>query len=63
MGSGRRGPAAGTQPDADAYDQRGLTYEGKGDAAAAAADYAQALSMNPRLPRVLQAQGRVARRR
>ena len=55
--------AVSLQPDAEAYYQRGLTYEGKGDAAAAAADYAKALSMNPRLPRVLLAQGRVMRRR
>ena len=55
--------ALALKPDAEAYLQRGLTYEGKGDAAAAAADYAQALSINPRLARATQAQTRNARRR
>jgi tetratricopeptide (TPR) repeat protein len=55
--------AIALKPDAEAYLQRGLTYEGKGDAAAAAADYARALSINPRLPRAIQAQTRIAKRR
>src|SRR6185436_13191111 len=53
--------AIALKPDAEAFYQRGLTYEGKGDPAAAAADYAKALSLNPRLPRAVQAQMRIAK--
>jgi Tfp pilus assembly protein PilF len=55
--------ALALQADADAYYQRGVTEEGKGDAAAALADYDKALSLDPKLVRASEAKDRLAKKK
>ncbi|WP_293901232.1 caspase family protein [Phenylobacterium sp.] len=49
------------QPDGDAYYQRGAVYDGKGDVAAARADYDKALDLDPKNARAAEAKGRLAK--